>query len=144
MFNIAPTEMILVAIVALIVIGPKDLPKAMRFVGHWVGRARGIARQFRSGFDSMIREAELQDMEKRWAAENERIMREHTPNAHPMLPMTPAVPSDPSNGTADGGATPALVTPPAIASEPASLAPANAAGAAHASDHDSDGTRAKP
>ncbi len=77
MFDIAPTELLLVALIALVVIGPKDLPKAMRFVGHWVGRARGVARQFRSGFDSMVREAELEEMEKRWAAENARIMAEH-------------------------------------------------------------------
>lgn len=77
MFDVAPTELLLVAFVALLVIGPKDLPKAMRFVGQWVGRARGMARQFRSGFDNMVREAELEELEKSWAAENERIMREH-------------------------------------------------------------------
>lgn len=74
-FNLS--EMLVVAVIALVVIGPKDLPKAMRVVGHWVGRARAVARQFRSGFDNMVREAELEEMEKRWAAENERIMREH-------------------------------------------------------------------
>ncbi|WP_374294233.1 Sec-independent protein translocase protein TatB [Sphingomonas sp.] len=79
MFDIAPTEFMLVAFVALVVIGPKDLPKAMRVVGYWVGKARGVARQFRQGFDTMVREAELEEMEKRWAAENERIMREHPP-----------------------------------------------------------------
>lgn len=77
MFDIAPTEFLAVAVVALLVIGPKDLPKAMRVVGHWVGRARGVARQFRSGFDSMVREAELAEMEKKWAEENKRIMSEH-------------------------------------------------------------------
>ena len=77
MFDIAPSEFMLVALVALVVIGPKDLPKAMRVVGYWVGKARGVARQFRSGFDAMVREAELEEMEKRWAKENERIMREH-------------------------------------------------------------------
>ena len=77
MFNIDASEFLLVAFVALVVIGPKDLPKAMRVVGYWVGKARGVARQFRSGFDSMVREAELEEMEKRWASENERIMREH-------------------------------------------------------------------
>lgn len=77
MFDIAPSEFMLVAFVALIVIGPKDLPKAMRLLGYWVGKARGVARQFRSGFDSMVREAELEEMEKKWKAENERIMREH-------------------------------------------------------------------
>lgn len=77
MFDVAPTELLLCAVVALVVIGPKDLPKAMRVLGYWVGRARGVARQFRSGIDSMIREAELAEMEKKWAEENERIMREH-------------------------------------------------------------------
>lgn len=77
MFDIAPTEFLAVAVVALVVIGPKDLPKAMRVLGYWVGKARGAARQFRSGFDNMVREAELAEMEKRWAEENERIMREH-------------------------------------------------------------------
>ena len=81
MFDIAPTELLIVALVALVVIGPKDLPKVMRTVGHWVGRARGMARHFRSGIDTMIREAELDEMEKKWKEENERIMREH-----PMLP----------------------------------------------------------
>jgi sec-independent protein translocase protein TatB len=77
MFGIDSSEFLLIALVALVVIGPKDLPKAMRVLGYWVGRARGVARQFRSGFDSMVREAELEEMEKRWASENERIMREH-------------------------------------------------------------------
>ncbi len=86
MFDIAPSEFMLVAFVALVVIGPKDLPKAMRVVGYWVGRARGVARQFRQGFDSMVREAELEEMEKKWAAENERIMREHPAATTPDEP----------------------------------------------------------
>lgn len=49
MFDVAPTELLLVVVVALVVIGPKDLPKAMRFVGKWVAKARGMARHFRSG-----------------------------------------------------------------------------------------------
>lgn len=77
MFDIAPTELLLCAVVALVVIGPKDLPKAMRVLGHWVGRVRGVARQFRSGFDAMVREAELEEMQRKWAEENARIMREH-------------------------------------------------------------------
>ena len=89
MFDIAPTEFLIVALVALVVIGPKDLPNVMRTVGNWVGRARGMARHFRSGIDTMIREAELEEMEQKWKAENERIMREH-----PMLPADPTVPSD--------------------------------------------------
>ena len=64
-------------------IGPKDLPRVMRTVGQWVGRARGMARHFRSGIDTMMREAELEEMEKKWREENERIMREH-PFAEPL------------------------------------------------------------
>ena len=89
MFDIAPTELLLVAFVALVVIGPKDLPKAMRVVGYWVGRARGVARQFRSGFDAMVREAELEEMEKKWREENERIMREHPQLEAPTFPLAP-------------------------------------------------------
>jgi len=90
MFDIAPTEMMLVALVALVVIGPKDLPRLMRVVGHWMGRARGVARQFRSGLDEMIRESEIAEMEKKWAQENERIMREN-----PAPYATPAEGSPP-------------------------------------------------
>jgi len=112
MFDVAPTELLLVAVVALLVIGPKDLPKAMRVVGNWVGRAKGMARHFRSGVDAMIRESELQEMEKKWKEENERIMREF-PRAedlsligsdspvlpaaddNPQLPLIPAEPPVP-------------------------------------------------
>lgn len=76
MFDVAPTELLLVVVVALVVIGPKDLPKAMRFVGKWMGKARGMARHFRSGLDAMMREAELEELEKQWRAQNEAIMRE--------------------------------------------------------------------
>ena len=77
MFNIDPSELMLLAVVALVVIGPKDLPRAMRFVGQWVGRARGMARHFRMGIDEIIRQSELEEMEKKWASENARIMAEH-------------------------------------------------------------------
>lgn len=76
MFGIDSGELLLIAVIALVVIGPKDLPRAMRTLGHWAGRARGMARHFRSGLDTMMREAELEDMEKQWKAQNERIMRE--------------------------------------------------------------------
>ncbi|OYY65836.1 Sec-independent protein translocase protein TatB [Sphingomonas sp. 28-62-11] len=88
MFDVAPSELLLLAIVALVVIGPKDLPKAMRFVGQWVAKARGVMGQFRAGFDTMVREAELKEMEERWAAENARIMREYPPAVQQALPDT--------------------------------------------------------
>ena len=77
MFDIAPSEFLLVIVVALVVIGPKDLPRVMRLIGHWVGRARAMTRHFRSGIDTMMREAELDEMQRQWATENERIMQAH-------------------------------------------------------------------
>jgi sec-independent protein translocase protein TatB len=77
MFDIASGELLLVALVALLVIGPKDLPRVLRVVGNWVGKARGVANQFRAGFDEMVRQSELEELEKKWAAENARIMAEH-------------------------------------------------------------------
>ena len=77
MFGIDSGELLIIAVVALVVIGPKDLPRVMRTIGNFVGRARGMARHFRAGFDTMVREAELEDMEKMWKSDNERIMRAH-------------------------------------------------------------------
>jgi sec-independent protein translocase protein TatB len=89
MFGVDSSELAVVAILALIFIGPKDLPKVMRTVGYWVGRVRGMARHFTSGLETMVREAELEEMEKRWRDENERIMRLHPANADYPEPGQP-------------------------------------------------------
>ena len=89
MFGVDTSELLLIAIAALIFIGPKDLPKAMRTVGYWVGRMRGMARHFTAGVENMMREAELEEMEKKWREENDRIMRLHPPDAHYPEPGQP-------------------------------------------------------
>ena len=89
MFGIDSSELAVVAILALIFIGPKDLPKVMRTIGYWVGKVRGMARHFTAGIESMVREAELEEMEKRWKEENERIMSMHPPDAHYPDPGNP-------------------------------------------------------
>jgi len=127
MFDIAPTELLLVGLIALVVIGPKDLPRAMRFVGKWMGKARGMARHFRSGLDTMMRESELEDLEKQWRQQNEDIMRQYPrsdePAPTPLPDMTggedalrpaPVAPDRPSGlgtgtgtpGTGAGGTAP--------------------------------------
>jgi sec-independent protein translocase protein TatB len=93
MFGVDSTELAVVAILALIFIGPKDLPKVLRTVGYWVGRVRGMARHFTSGIENMVREAELEEMEKKWREENERIMQLHPAEAHYPEPEQP--PADP-------------------------------------------------
>lgn len=62
MFDIGWQELFLVAVLALIVIGPKDLPKAMRTVRGAIRKLREMAREFQSGVDEMMREAELDDV----------------------------------------------------------------------------------
>jgi sec-independent protein translocase protein TatB len=97
MFGIGYSELLVIGIIGLIVIGPKDLPRVMREVGRWVGKAQAMARHFRSGIDTMIREAELEEMEKKWRDENERIMQEHPlldPGAE-MLPLGAPAPAAP-------------------------------------------------
>ena len=117
MFGIDGSEFLLFAVVALVVIGPKDLPKAMRVVGRFVGKARAMSRHFRSGIDAIIREAELEEMEKKWKAENERIMAQY---ADPVLP--------PPHVEAPAAAEPLPIETPATphAELPASDTPATA------------------
>jgi len=91
MFGVDSSELAVVAILALIFIGPKDLPRVLRTVGYWVGRVRGMARHFTSGIENMVREAELEEMEKRWREENERIMRLHPANADYPEPGQPEI-----------------------------------------------------
>ncbi|CAN5180416.1 hypothetical protein BH10PSE8_BH10PSE8_21190 [soil metagenome] len=64
MFDIAWSEFMLVGAVALVVIGPKDLPKAMRTVGQAIGKIRRMASEFQGQFNDAMREAELHDLKK--------------------------------------------------------------------------------
>jgi sec-independent protein translocase protein TatB len=82
MFGFDSAELAIIAVLALIFIGPKELPKVMRTIGYWVGRVRGMARHFTAGIEDMVRQAELEEMEKRWREENERILQLHPANAH--------------------------------------------------------------
>lgn len=77
MFDLSISEIAIIVVIAIVVIGPKELPRALATAGKWMAKARGVMGNFRTGFDAMVREAELQEMEKKWASENERIMLEH-------------------------------------------------------------------
>lgn len=81
MFDLSISEIAIIAIIAVVVIGPTELPRALATAGKWMAKARGVMGNFRTGLDAMVREAELQEMEKKWASENDRIMKEH-----PALP----------------------------------------------------------
>jgi sec-independent protein translocase protein TatB len=74
MLDIGIAEFLVIGAVALLVVGPKELPALMARLGRWMGKARAMARHARAGFDAMVREAEIEEMNKRWEAENARIM----------------------------------------------------------------------
>jgi sec-independent protein translocase protein TatB len=98
MFDIGWDEMLFTAIIAIVVIGPKDLPRALRTAGQWIGKVRRVSGHFRSGIETMIREAEIEDMEKQWREKNAAIMAAHPPaagSAEPLVGVDPGTLMEP-------------------------------------------------
>jgi sec-independent protein translocase protein TatB len=62
MLDFGWTELAIIAVIALMVIGPKDLPKVLRTMGQWTRRLRGLAREFQGHIDDVIRESDLEDV----------------------------------------------------------------------------------
>lgn len=110
MLDIGASELLMIVIVAILVIGPKDMPLALRQAGRWIGKIRRVSNHFRTGLDAMIREAEMEDMEKKWRDQNAKIMADN-----PSPPMTElesgAVPAS-STGHAVDDADPKAVPSP--------------------------------
>ena len=132
MFDVGASELLLIVIVAIVVIGPKDMPVALRTAGRWIGKMRRISGHFRSGIETMIREAELEEMERKWREQNEAIMKAHpdalaepdgpapasaeaaliaAPSASPLSPPADSTPALDSTPAADP-AEPQLPLPP--------------------------------
>jgi sec-independent protein translocase protein TatB len=111
MFGIDWEELLVIVVVAVIVIGPKDMPVALRTAGRWIARVRRVSNHFRAGIETMIREAEMEEMEKKWAAQNEKILREHPADAPPEAEPTGAYPARPA-------AEPEATAPPPEPDEP--------------------------
>ena len=93
MFGVDSSELIVVAVLALLFIGPKELPRTMMTVGRWVGQVRGSARHFTSGIENVIREAELEEMDRKWREENERILALHPADGDYPEPVMTALPN---------------------------------------------------
>ena len=136
MLDIGWSEMAVVLVVALIVIGPKDLPKLAREIGRWTSKARSMAREFQRSLDDMAREADLQDLKQgfdkvsrtnltdtiRQTIDPDRALEKAmdvdmglpTGSVMSPPPPPPAVeppPSPPTPAVADAG-TPQLASPP--------------------------------
>jgi len=117
-FDIGSSELLLIAVVALIVIGPKDLPRVLNQIGKWIAKARAMTGHVRAGLETMAREAELEDMEKQWATHNDRIMAEHGDGSaaeHTMLPLTDPPPLPSPDGPVDVASDAAATSAPAPA-----------------------------
>ena len=96
MFDIGAIELLIIVIVAVVVIGQKDMPLAMRTAGRWIGKIRRVSGHFRSGLDAMIREAEMEEMDKKWRERNAEIMAKYPADysaAEEMVPL-PELPSE--------------------------------------------------
>ena len=74
MFDIGAAELLVIVITAIVVIGPKEMPRALRTAGRWIGKMRRMSNHFRTGLDAMIREAEMEEAEKEWRERNREIM----------------------------------------------------------------------
>lgn len=100
-------EIVLLAVLALVVIGPKDLPLMLRKLGRWTARLRGMAQEFRTGFDELARQAELDELKREVEAlrrttnlksmANEitkplPTLEDYAGVSKPMPPPTPATP----------------------------------------------------
>src|SRR5471032_1459394 len=136
MLDFSWSELALIGVVALVVIGPKDLPKALRTAGVWVRKARTISREFQSSVEQMMREAELDEVKKQIesvssiniANEIEKAVDPTGDLAEalkpPMLPdfnapdVSASVPGEPDPNPIVGDIVPpAAVTPPEAAAE---------------------------
>lgn len=144
MFNIDPSEMLVIVIVAIVVIGPKDLPLALRTAGRWIGKMRRVSNHFKAGLETMIREAELAEMEKKWQEQNAKIMAESAAaQAAAAEGQTPAHAADqlmhPIDPALAAHAPTEPLLPPPAEPQPAPVEadkhPASAPAAAHSS-HD--------
>ena len=120
MIDLSWSHILLVLIVALVVVGPKDLPRLMRIAGQWLAKARSMADQFRKSFDEMARQSELDELRAELEAlRHERPLADldQALNA-PVLP-----PPDPAPAPPEASGEPA--TPAEDVAEPAARSPAN-------------------
>ncbi|MBM3556861.1 MAG: twin-arginine translocase subunit TatB [Alphaproteobacteria bacterium] len=127
MFDLGWSELLIIGVVAVVVIGPKDLPKVMRAVGHYAGKARGLARDFQNQWDDVVRQAELDEVKKQVdqiasidpKKEIEKVIDPGGDIAKGIDISGPPLPNLPP-GLADGAEAPvsAQTAPPTTAVEP--------------------------
>ncbi len=140
MFDLGWAEMAVITLVALVVIGPKDLPKVARTIGQWTGKARALARDFQRSLDDMAREAELDEIKKSIDKVGNTSLRQMVKDAvdpdddierafdvnDTKSPIKPRSPSNVKPVPATAGPKTALPAAEKTATEPAKTASAEA------------------
>lgn len=97
MLDFSWSHILILLIVALVVVGPKDLPKMMRMIGRWTGKARAMANQLRKSFDEMARQSELDELRAEiQALRHQRPLAEAEQTLHQSIlpPDAPAAPAE--------------------------------------------------
>ena len=95
MFDIGWSELLVIAVVAIVVVGPKDLPKLMRSFGHYAGKLRRAASDFQRQFEEAMRESEIEEVKKALEsvrAETPSLDLEASIDQPMMLPKPAAAP----------------------------------------------------
>ena len=117
MLDFSLSHILIVLIVALVVVGPKDLPRLMRIAGQWMAKARRMADEFRKSFDEMARQSELDELRKEIEnLRNERPLAGVEHDLHQSI-----LPDDMKSKTAAPLETESA--PPEIRGEPQAVAP---------------------
>ncbi len=123
MLDIGGDELLLTAVIAIMVIGPKDLPRAMRFVGRWVGKARRMNGAFRAGLENFVQEGEIRDLETEWATKREEILTQFASLEIDSASPIPLEPGSPPEKIAKSKKAPAKASAPKanVTAPPASV-----------------------
>jgi len=124
MFDIGWSEILVIAVVALIAIGPKELPGVLRMMGQWIGKARKMAAEFQGQFQEAMREAEMADLKKSFDEVREAASGFSKGSLITSLTrdVTDALRIDDVDKPAETSATPAL-EPPTTPTTPEAPAP---------------------
>ena len=88
MLDIGWTEILVIAVIALFVVGPKDIPKALRTVGVWVGKLRSLSREFQSTVEDAVRDTELDEVKKQIESAKTGFQKEINESVDPKGELT--------------------------------------------------------
>jgi sec-independent protein translocase protein TatB len=121
MFEIGWSELLVIGVVALIAIGPKELPGVLRSVGQWMGKIRRMAAEFQGQFQEALREAEMADLKKQVDEATSGLDAKFDPLDLGDSAWKPS-PAPPTAAAPSGETAPAA-TPPSGTPEPPSAAP---------------------